>query len=235
MDDRLRQRAYYERTAEHYESMHVSGNDEHGVALAFFAGLARKLDAQSVLDIGAGTGRALDILSQELPHARLVGLEPVAGLREVGYSKGLSTEQLIDGSGEALPFADNSFDFVIETGVLHHVPQPAKVVAEMVRVARLGVMISDSNKFGQGSGPVRFLKAVLDHFGLWNSLIWVQTKGKMSKWSEGDGLFYSYSVFDNVGQLNAKFSRQFFTSTVPMSGHSLRFGASHVCVIAIKD
>ena len=58
MDDRLRQRAYYERTAEHYESMHVSGNDEHGVALAFFAGLARKLDAQSVLDIGAGTGRA---------------------------------------------------------------------------------------------------------------------------------------------------------------------------------
>jgi len=235
MDDTTRQRNYYERTAAHYEAMHVQSDDEHGIALALFAGMARKLGAQSVLDIGAGTGRALELLAPELPHARLVGIEPVDGLREIGYSKGISKVQLIGGSGEELPFADDSFDFVIETGVLHHVPNPAKVVAEMVRVARLGVMISDSNKFGQGSRSVRLFKSVVDRLGLWTPFIWIQTKGKMSKWNEGDGLYYSYSVFDNVDALSSKFPRKFVANTRPLAGHSLRYGSPQVCVVAIRE
>lgn len=233
MEDILRQRDYYERTAEHYEAMHVKSDDEHGIALAIFAGLARKLGARSVLDVGAGTGRGLEILSSELPNTKLVGLEPVAGLREVGYAKGLSHDLLMEGNGEALPFSDDAFDFVIETGMLHHVEDPAKVVSEMVRVARLGVMISDSNKFGQGSRAMRTLKTLVDRLGLWKPFIWIQTKGKMAKWSEGDGVFYSYSVFDNLEGLKEKFPRSFITNTTPLYGHNMRNGAGHICVIAI--
>ena len=201
MNDTARQRAYYERTADHYEAMHVCAGDEHGLALALFAGIARRNGARAVLDVGAGTGRALELLGAELPATRLVGIEPSEALRGVGHAKGLSEDQLIGGSGEALPFADDAFDFVIETGMLHHVPDPAKVVAEMVRVARLGVMISDSNKFAQGGWALRKVKALIDMAGLWKPFIWLQTRGKMAKWSEGDGLFYSYSVFNNYAQI----------------------------------
>ena len=235
MNDTARQRAYYERTADHYEAMHVCGDDEHGLALALFAGIARRNGARAVLDVGAGTGRALELLAAELPQCRLTGIEPSEALRNVGHAKGLSKDQLIGGSGEALPFADDAFDFVIETGMLHHVPDPAKVVAEMVRVARLGVMISDSNKFAQGPWALRMLKAVVSALGLWRPFIWLQTRGKMAKWSEGDGLFYSYSVFDNLDLVRAKFPRLLLTNTVPMTGTSLRHDAGHVCLIALKD
>lgn len=42
------------------------------------------------------------------------------------------------GTGEALPFADDSFDFVTSFQTLEHVGDPGQVVAEMVRVTRPG-------------------------------------------------------------------------------------------------
>ena len=162
--------------------MHVRADDEHGLALALFAGIARRNGARAVLDVGAGTGRALELLSAELPQCRLTGIEPSEALRSVGHAKGLSEDQLIGGSGEALPFADDAFDFVIETGMLHHVPDPAQVVAEMVGVARVGVMISDSNKYAQGPWALRKVKALIELAGLWTPFIWLQTRGKMAKW-----------------------------------------------------
>lgn len=235
MNDTARQRAYYDRTAEHYEAMHVRADDEHGQALARFVDTARRMGAVSVLDVGAGTGRALQLLGAALPGVKLVGVEPSAALRNVGHAKGISEDALIHGSGEALPFEDGAFDFVIETGMLHHVPEPAKVVAEMLRVARRGVMISDSNKFAQGSKGLRLIKALVDRLGLWKPFIWLQTRGKMAKWSEGDGLFYSYSVFDNLDQVRARFPEIDLAATVPMTGPSLRRDAGHVCLIATSE
>lgn len=228
------QRAYYARTAEHYEAMHVSDRDEHGIALAAFAGLARLHGARSVLDVGAGTGRALTRLEAELPGVDLVGVEPVAELRAIGHANGIAPAQLRDGDATALPFADDSFDFVIETGVLHHIADPARAVAEMVRVARLGVMISDSNNLGQGSQLARLAKRVIAALGLWRGYIWLTTGGRMAKWSEGDGIYYSYSVFTNAGLLAAKFPRRFFMNTTPLAGTDLRHGAGHVALFAVR-
>jgi ubiquinone/menaquinone biosynthesis C-methylase UbiE len=42
------------------------------------------------------------------------------------------------GSGEALPFADDSFDYVTSFQTLEHVANPRTVMAEMVRVTRVG-------------------------------------------------------------------------------------------------
>jgi len=60
---------------------------------------------------------------------------------------------LLMASGDALPFADNSFDAVCEFGILYHVPEPVRVIQEMLRVARHVVVISDANRFGQAVVP----------------------------------------------------------------------------------
>jgi ubiquinone/menaquinone biosynthesis C-methylase UbiE len=228
------QRAYYARTAEHYEAMHVNDDDEHGIALASFAGLAALFGARSVLDVGAGTGRAVAKLNAALPGARIVGVEPVAALRQVGHAQGIAEDQLIDGDALALPFADDSFDFVIETGVLHHIANPAEAVSEMIRVARIGVLLSDSNNYGQGSPIARRIKGTIARLGLWRTWIRLSTKGKMARWSEGDGVFYSYSVFNDIALVARKFPRQFVMNTVPLKGTDLKRDAAHVSLFAVK-
>ncbi len=109
----------------------------------------------------------------------------------------LQQVSLVQGSGESLPFADGSFDAVCEFSILHHVPNPSKVVGEMLRVARKMIVITDSNRFGQGSSPARWLKLLLYKAGLWRAFNFLRTQGKHYQISKGDGLFYSYSVYDS--------------------------------------
>jgi len=49
----------------------------------------------------------------------------------------------------------------------------------MARLARYGVLISDTNNIGQGSPRARMLKKLIKKLGLWNAFVWLQTKGKM--------------------------------------------------------
>ena len=230
-----RQANYYTRTASNYDGQHLACDPEHDLAIALIAGLAKHCGAQSILDVGAGTGRAVALLGRYLPGVRVVGIEPVDALRDIAASKGIGADQLLAGSGDALPFPDGSFDLVIESGVLHHVAEPDAIVAEMLRVARLGVALSDSNKYGQGRWPVRFAKAIIARLGLWHWFIWLQTKGRMWKWSEGDGLFYSYSVFDNLAQIARKFPQIQLTNTGPLRGFNLRRDAAQICLIALAE
>ena len=58
---------------------------------------------------------------------------------------------LIAGTGDKLPFDNNSIDVVCEFAVLHHVPKSRLVLDEMCRVARQMVVISDCNFVGQGN------------------------------------------------------------------------------------
>lgn len=233
-DDVRKQRDYYARTATHYDAMHIAENDEHSVALAAFTGLAALHKPTSILDIGAGTGRAVEQLRASWPDCRLVGVEPVAALRDVGHARGVPMGDLIDGDVLALDFPDESFDFVIQTAVLHHVPDPARAVSEMMRVAKYGVMLSDANRYGQGSAPARVIKDILRRLNLMDAMIYLQTRGKMSKWSEGDGLYWSYSLFDNLAQLRTKFPRVLVMNTLPMSGTDPRFGSPQAMLFATK-
>jgi ubiquinone/menaquinone biosynthesis C-methylase UbiE len=233
-DAEQQQRDYYRRTAEHYDSMHVNRTDEHGLALAMFSGFARLTDARTILDVGAGTGRALELLGELIPEASTTGVEPVRELREIGHARGIAEDRLVDGDALALSFADNSFDFVIETGVLHHIGTPAGAVAEMVRVARRGVFISDANKLGQGSRPLRVIKALVHSLGAWNLMIRATNRGKLAKYSEGDGVFYSYSVFDDLDVVRAKFPRLHLLNTTPLVGDSVKHGAPSVALLALR-
>jgi SAM-dependent methyltransferase len=131
------------------------------------------------------------------------GIEPVAAMIERAESNGVPKGLLLQGSGYELPFEDGSFDAVFECGVLHHVAEPGRMVAEMIRVAKRAIFLSDSNRFGQGGQAARLLKIALRKCGLWRAARFAQTRGKMYTFSEGDGLAYSYSVFDSYDQLAA--------------------------------
>src|SRR5579859_6689214 len=138
------QRAYYERRASVFDSENIQEGDEHFFALGIMVGLLDYLRVQTILDVGAGTGRAETYLRQTRPDIRIVGVEPSLQQREIGHQKGLPPDSLVAGDGTELHFADKSFDLVCEFGVLHHIKHPEQAIAEMLRVAKTAVFISDS-------------------------------------------------------------------------------------------
>jgi ubiquinone/menaquinone biosynthesis C-methylase UbiE len=101
------------------------------------------------------------------------------------------TVLLLRASGEALPFADGSFDALSEFSILHYAPHPSGAPREMLRVARRAVVIVDCNRFAQGSWPARLLKLFLYKIGLWHAFGFLGIRGKRYQISEGDGLFCS--------------------------------------------
>jgi ubiquinone/menaquinone biosynthesis C-methylase UbiE len=207
------QRQYYARTANYYDEMHLEKDQEHVLALYLLAGYIEFYQIRSILDVGAGTGRTVLWLKNRFPHLIIKGIEPVAALREQGYQKGISPEDLIDGDAYQLPFPENSFDLVCEFAVLHHVREPEKVIEEMSRVASKMIGISDCNFMGQGSLPLRLLKYIIFSLGLWSVADWIKTKGKGYTLSEGDGLAYSYSVYQSFRTLRRLWKTLRITST----------------------
>lgn len=195
------QRRYYAQTADRYDQMHVADKDEQAFALSMLVGLLDFLEINSVLDIGAGTGRVNMFLKQHRPGMRVLGVEPVQALREIGHRHGVPESELVDGDATALSFKNGEFDLVCEFAVLHHIRQPERVVAEMLRVARKAIFISDGNNFGQGSPLTRIIKQCIHAVGLWKVADYLKTGGKGYTISDGDGLAYSYSVFDNYRQV----------------------------------
>jgi ubiquinone/menaquinone biosynthesis C-methylase UbiE len=228
-----RQQDYYANTASAYESMHVQPGDEHFIALEYVAALLHVVRAKSVLDVGSGTGRAVRFLRQRCPELRIEGVEPVGRLREQAQVPGTVMHEA---SGENLPFDDDSFDVVMSFGLLHHVPAPAPVITEMKRVARSGVMISDANRFGQGSTAAGVLKSAIHRAGLWPTFEYLRTKGRGYLESEGDGIFYSYSIFDSMPQLQDWANRVFVIPTSPQKRIPFtRIAAPHALLVALRE
>jgi SAM-dependent methyltransferase len=66
------------------------------------------------------------------------------------YQRALEAKVVIDrrpfvvADGQALPFKDRSFDYVIASHILEHVDDPHKFVSELMRVARAGYIESPS-------------------------------------------------------------------------------------------
>src|ERR1035437_338899 len=118
------QRDYYARTASVYEELHVQDGDEHFFALSWLAALIGHYKITSVLDVGSGTGRGLIYLKKMFPELKVVGIEPSQELRKIGYEKGLTQLELIDGDALNIALGNDSFDLVCEFGVLHHVKKP---------------------------------------------------------------------------------------------------------------
>ena len=103
----------------------------------------------------------------------------------------------------------------------------------MLRVARKAIFISDANNFAQGSTIARLIKQILNACGLWNLANWVKTGGKGYHMSEGDGLAYSYSLFNDLPRIRAECKEVLLLNT-DGSVTSMYREAASVAVLGIK-
>jgi len=88
------------------------------------------LESRRVLDVGCGLGMYTAAFRRYTPHVFGVEIE-IERAREGALGVAVAP-------GEALPFSDQSFDVVFNHEVLEHVDDDARMVAEMVRVCRVG-------------------------------------------------------------------------------------------------
>lgn len=98
------------------------GLGRFGVAIVMHFGFV-----QSLLDVGAGSGR----------------LETVLG-KACGFYVGIDqtkNDGIFVADAHALPFPERSFDVVASKQTLPHFADPERALAEMMRVARRGVII----------------------------------------------------------------------------------------------
>lgn len=186
------------------------------------------------MDVGSGTGRGLLEIKRTMPQIRVVGIEPSAELRQIGYANGLTENELVDGDAMDLAFGDGAFDLVCEFGALHHIPEPAKAVSEMLRVSSKAIFISDVNNFGQGSRFSRLFKQLVNALGLWPLADRVKTKGKGYSFSEEDGIYYSYSVFNDYRQIKEG-CRSVHMLNTGGAGPNLYRTSTHAALLGIKS
>ena len=99
---------------------------------------------ESVLDVGCGTARWLSALGQA---GRRIGVEPSAEMLKAARPRAEAGIGLVRGAGEALPFADKSFDVVTLITSLEFIPDPARAVREALRVARCRVAVAVLNRW----------------------------------------------------------------------------------------
>ena len=114
--------------------------DAHPAVLALLPELQAR-GARRVLDLGCGVGRHALLLAEhgfavEALDGSPTGLEV---LREKAASRGLSLN-LSEGSADALPFDDTSFDFVLSWNVIYHgsMGDVGRRLAEVWRVLKPG-------------------------------------------------------------------------------------------------
>jgi ubiquinone/menaquinone biosynthesis C-methylase UbiE len=93
-----------------------------------------------VLDVACGAAHASEPIA---PHVRqVVGLDLTPALLQLGAARlranGVSNVLLQEGNAHALPFVDDSFDITCCRSSLHHFDEPARAIAEMIRVTKPG-------------------------------------------------------------------------------------------------
>jgi ubiquinone/menaquinone biosynthesis C-methylase UbiE len=99
-----------------------------------------------VLDVGCGTGNYAAALAAAT-GCRVSGVDPSARMLDRARDAAL-WQSLVPGCAESLPFADDSFDVVISTDVIHHIGDRDAYFRESVRVLRPGghlVTVTDSH------------------------------------------------------------------------------------------
>lgn len=156
-DDALAGRAVYslasspaERDRLQRQSGELSG---HSALLLDRVGVAEGWQA---IDLGCGPSGILDLLADRVgPAGQVVGLEfepaNVALAREFAAERGLANVEVIQGDARRTGFPSASYELVHTRTLLITIPDPAAVIAEMVRLARPGGWVVALEPDGGGS------------------------------------------------------------------------------------
>jgi ubiquinone/menaquinone biosynthesis C-methylase UbiE len=93
----------------------------------------------TILDLGTGTARIPIAICQADENARVLGVDLAnamlslakRNIAEAGLSARVECQRC---DAKRLPFADGAFEAVISNTIIHHIPEPAGVFAEIVRL-----------------------------------------------------------------------------------------------------
>jgi ArsR family transcriptional regulator len=109
------------------------GDRFHLAALAAFVG-----EAATVGDLGCGTGQLTAALAPFV--ARVIAVDSSAAMLQAARRRlhGYGNVELRRGDLEALPIDDSRLDAATVMMVLHHVPEPARALADVQRVLKPG-------------------------------------------------------------------------------------------------
>lgn len=94
-----------------------------------------------VLDLGCGRGFFLNLLRELAPAADVVGAEIDRPLLSVARSR-LPNVRAVNASAYDLPFAAGTFDKILFTEVLEHIPDDLAAVREVARVLAPGAAVA---------------------------------------------------------------------------------------------
>src|SRR5882757_1622610 len=95
------------------------------------------------IDVGCGNGAFSELLAERCSPEEIQGIDPSDA--QLAFARGRPSARIAKfqkGDAMALPFAENGFDAAVMALVIFFVPEPARGVAEMVRVVRPGGIVS---------------------------------------------------------------------------------------------
>ena len=111
-------------------------------------------DTDTVLDVGCGDGGNLYFCGQQGAHVAFTDIEPARGAeteRRAATSRARGVQPIVSDC-DPIPLPDGFASVVICTEVLEHVPDPVRLVAELVRVGAPGAryLISVPDPLSEG-------------------------------------------------------------------------------------
>jgi phosphatidylethanolamine/phosphatidyl-N-methylethanolamine N-methyltransferase len=108
----------------------------------------------SVLEVGVGTGLAFGLYARNVQVTGIdLSAEMLAKAAEKVEQQGFgNVDGLHQMDARALDFPDQAFDHVAAMHIMSVVPEPERVLAEMVRVCRIGGDIMVANHFARETG-----------------------------------------------------------------------------------
>ena len=125
-----------------------------------------------MLEVGCGDGRSFEHYPTSV--TQLVAVEPDPSARAVAADRARATAvptDVVNGTAEALPAEDGSFDAVVSMGVLCTVPDPAATLAEVRRVLEPTGELRFFEHVRSRQLPLRLLQQALD------ALFWTRALG----------------------------------------------------------
>ena len=146
-------------------------------------------DDLHVLDAGCGTGEASSRLAELFPRARVLGVDILDGHLELARSRyGRFGPRLTfeHRSIFELGIADGTFDLAVCRHVIHSIPHPDRVLAELARVTRPGGRL---HLIPEDYGMLHFQRGRVDP-----SQFWHEVPAKFGA-ATGTDLFIGRNVF----------------------------------------
>lgn len=148
-------------------------NRSHAEVTAWGIAFLELKPDDTVLDIGCGGGAALARMAETVTEGHLTGIDysPVSVQSASAYNKDVIAAgrmDILEGSVEALPFADNSFDKIITVESFYFWPSPAENLRKVRRVLRPGgrfLIVADI--YGRDDLPQHTLDTI-EEYGLYN-------------------------------------------------------------------